>query len=183
MKSIKIIMTVSLGLLVLTACQSVKSTMTKEAASPPSELQVSMIGSSGQPIGTAHLTSVQDGVQIDLQVSGLTPGNHGLHFHEKAVCEAPNFDSAGAHFNPFKKEHGFHNPKGFHAGDLPNLVVDAQGNGKFNAITKSAVLLPDRPNSLLKQGGTSLVIHEKEDDLKTDPSGNSGKRIACGAVK
>ncbi|SDM92756.1 superoxide dismutase, Cu-Zn family [Paenibacillus sp. yr247] len=183
MKSLTIIMTVSLGLLALTGCQNVKSAATTEAASPPSELKVSLIGMSGQSIGTAKLTSVQEGVQIELQVSGLTPGLHGLHFHEKAICEAPSFESAGAHFNPMKKEHGFLNPKGAHAGDLPNLVVDEQGNGKFNAITKAVVMLPNKSNSLLKQGGTSLVIHEKEDDLKTDPTGNSGKRIACGAVK
>lgn len=183
MKSAKNIMVVSLGLLVLTGCQSVKSAAITEAATPPSTLQVSIIGTSGQSIGTAKLSSVQDGVQIELQVSGLTPGVHGFHIHEKAVCEAPSFESAGAHFNPTSKEHGFHNPKGFHAGDLPNLVVDEKGNGSFSAITKTVVLLPDKPNSLLKQGGTSLIIHEKPDDYKTDPSGNSGKRIACGAVK
>ncbi|MBA2938015.1 superoxide dismutase family protein [Paenibacillus sp. CGMCC 1.16610] len=182
MKSLKIVVTVSLGLLVLTGCQSVKSTATAEAGSTP-PLEVTLIGASGQTVGMAQLAAAPEGVQIDLQVSGLTPGAHGFHIHEKAACDAPTFDSAGAHFNPMHKEHGFLNPKGAHAGDLPNLVVDEQGNGRLSTVTKSVVLLPDKPNSLFKPGGTSLVIHEKADDLKTDPSGNSGKRIACGAVK
>ncbi|MDU0201553.1 superoxide dismutase family protein [Paenibacillus sp. MAH-36] len=182
MKSLKIVVTVSLGLLVLTGCQSVKSTATAESGSTP-PLEVTFIGASGQTVGKAQLAAVPEGVQIDLQVSGLTPGAHGFHIHEKAACDAPTFDSAGAHFNPMHKEHGFLNPKGAHAGDLPNLVVDEQGNGRLSTVTKSVVMLPDKPNSLFKPGGTSLVIHEKEDDLKTDPSGNSGKRIACGAVK
>lgn len=183
MKSLTMVMTVSLGVLMLTGCQSVKSAATTEAASPPPQVQVSLIGANGQTVGTAQLTSVQEGVQIDLQVSGLAPGTHGFHIHEKAVCEAPSFDSAGAHFNPVKREHGFLNPKGAHAGDLPNLVVDEQGNGHLSTVSKAVVLLPDKINSLYKQGGTSLVIHEKPDDLKTDPSGNSGKRIACGVLK
>lgn len=167
----------------LTGCQSVKSAATTEAAAPPAPLQVTLIGSNGQNVGTAQLTSVQEGVQIDLQVSGLAPGPHGFHIHEKSLCEAPTFETAGAHFNPVKREHGFLNPKGAHAGDLPNLIVDEQGNGRLSTVTKAVTLLPDKINSLYKQGGTSLVIHEKADDLKTDPSGNSGKRIACGVVK
>ncbi|MEC0226829.1 superoxide dismutase family protein [Paenibacillus alba] len=183
MKSMKMLMTVSLGLMVLTGCQSVRSASTKEAAAPPKDVEVTMIGTNGQSVGTAKLSAVPEGVLVNLQVSGLTPGAHGFHIHEKAICEAPTFDSAGAHFNPTKKEHGFLNPKGFHAGDLPNLIVDEKGVGTISAVTKTVVLQPDKPNSLFKPGGTSIVIHEQADDLKTDPSGNSGKRIACGAVK
>ena len=90
-----------------------------EAASPPSTIQVALIGSNNQTVGKAEFTAVQEGVQMDVQVTGLSPGVHGLHIHEKALCEAPSFDSAGAHFNPQKKQHGFMNPKGAHAGDLP----------------------------------------------------------------
>ncbi|UKS30129.1 superoxide dismutase family protein [Paenibacillus sp. HWE-109] len=183
MKSGKILMTASLGVFVISGCQSVQRVSSNEAASPPSSLEFSMMGANGQSVGTAKLSAVQEGVYIDLQVSGLTPGEHGFHIHEKASCEAPTFDSAGAHFNPQHKEHGILNPKGAHAGDLPNLIVDEKGNGKLSVIAKAVVLQADKPNSLFKPGGTSLVIHEKPDDLKTDPSGNSGKRIACGAVK
>ncbi|CAN7451486.1 superoxide dismutase family protein [Paenibacillus sp. LjRoot153] len=183
MKSVQIMMTTCLGLMMLTGCQTVKSTSVSEATTSPETISVALIGSNNQSVGSAQLTAVRDGVQMDVQVSGLTPGVHGLHIHEKAICEAPTFDSAGGHFNPHKKEHGFLNPKGAHAGDLPNLIVDAQGNGRFSSVTKSVVLQKDKPNSLFKPGGSSLVVHEKADDLKTDPSGNSGKRIACGAVK
>ncbi|OCT17050.1 hypothetical protein A8709_23965 [Paenibacillus pectinilyticus] len=183
MKKIQIMVTAGVSLLILSGCSAAKTTAVTEAAPPPTSVSLSLIGSNNQPVGKAELTAVKDGVQLDVQVSGLPPGVHGIHIHEKAVCEAPTFDSAGSHFNPQKKEHGFLNPKGFHAGDLPNLVVDAQGNGTFRAVTKSAVLVPDKPNSLIKPDGFSLVIHEKEDDLKTDPSGNSGKRIACGGAK
>lgn len=183
MKLIRMVMTVSMSLLILTGCQTVSNKAVSEATSPPSFVNVALIGSNNQSVGTAELSEVPDGVQLDVQVSGLTPGVHGIHIHEKGICEAPTFDTAGGHLNPLKKEHGFLNPKGAHAGDLPNLIVDEQGNGRFSAITKSVVFMPDKPNSLLRPGGVSLVIHEKADDLKTDPSGNSGKRIACGAVK
>ncbi|NEW05360.1 superoxide dismutase family protein [Paenibacillus sp. SYP-B3998] len=181
MKPLKILMSASMIMLVISGCQTVKQAATIEAPTPAA-FNVPLISSAGQTIGGAKLTSLPEGVRIEVQVSGLKPGAHGLHFHEKAVCEAPNFDTAGAHFNPHKKQHGFKNPKGAHAGDLPNLIVDKQGNGKFDAITKTVVLLPDKPDSLLKPGGTSIIIHEQEDDLLTDPTGNSGKRIACGAV-
>ncbi|NOU68212.1 superoxide dismutase [Paenibacillus sp. LMG 31461] len=183
MKTVQMMMTASLGLMIVTGCQSVRSTSVSEATTSPETIRVALIGSNNQSVGSAQLTAVRDGVQMDVEVSGLSPGLHGLHIHEKAICEAPTFDSAGAHFNPHMKEHGFLNPKGAHAGDLPNLIVDAQGNGRFSSVTKAVVLEKDKPNSLFKPGGTSLVIHEKADDLKTDPSGNSGKRIACGAVK
>ncbi|MFD0697269.1 superoxide dismutase family protein [Paenibacillus sp. GCM10027628] len=183
MKSMNILMSASLAVLMLSGCQSAQNVATANAEAPPQEINVPLIGTTGQTIGTAKLTAVQEGVRIEVQASGLKPGLHGLHVHEKAVCEAPTFESAGAHLNPTHKQHGFNNPKGYHAGDLPNMLVDEQGNGRFDAISKSVVLLPDKPNSLLKPGGTSIVIHEQVDDYKTDPSGNSGKRIACGAVK
>lgn len=183
MKSFNILLSAGAALLFIGGCQSARSTAGKEAAVPPTVLDVPMLGSTGQTIGLAKLSEVPEGVRIQLQVSGLKPGLHGLHFHEKPVCEAPDFTTAGSHFNPFHKEHGFENPKGAHAGDLPNLLVDEQGKAQVDFITQSVALAPDKPNSLYHAGGTSLVIHEQADDLKTDPAGNSGKRIACGVVK
>ena len=93
------------------------------------------------------------------------------------------FKSAGAHFNPANKEHGFENPKGFHIGDLPNLEVDAEGKVTAEVTTALVTLKPDVSNSLLDSDGSSLVIHEKADDYKTDPAGDSGNRIACSVIK
>ena len=113
----------------------------------------------------------------------LAQGVHGIHFHEKGKCKGPDFESAGAHLNPGKKQHGFQNPKGFHAGDLPNVTVKDDGTVNADLVTNQVTLEKGQPNSLLKKGGTALVIHAQADDYKTDPSGNSGARIACGAIR
>jgi Cu-Zn family superoxide dismutase len=147
------------------------------------QLQVPLQNTSGAVIGKAYLSQTADGVKIRVQAAGLSPGLHGIHFHEKGSCVGPDFSSAGAHFNPFGKQHGFANPMGYHSGDLPNLVVNAQGQANMEMVSKAVTLQRDQPGSLLKPGGVSLIIHEQEDDLRTDPTGNSGKRIACGAVK
>lgn len=136
----------------------------------------------GEAIGRAILTSLpQGGVKLKVVVTGLKPGKHGMHFHAAGVCQPPDFKSAGDHFNPAGKHHGLNNPEGPHAGDLPNLSADQQGRADVEIITNSVTLEPGKLNSLLKEGGTSLVVHEQEDDQKSDPSGNSGARIACGA--
>ena len=143
MKSIQLMVTCSVGIILLTGCQTTKTSAVSEAAAPPTAIPISsLIGVNNQVVGNAVLTAVQGGVQLDVQVKGLPPGVHGIHIHEKSACIAPTFDSAGAHFNPQMKEHGFLNPKGFHAGDLPNLVVDAQGNGTFSNVTKSVSINP-----------------------------------------
>jgi len=183
MNVIKQLMTASVALLALSGCQAAEPVVQMEAAAPPAELTVPMVGSSGQMIGTAKLSPVEGGVRIRIQAAGLKPGLHGFHIHEKPLCEGPEFTSAGSHFNPGHKQHGFENPQGAHAGDLPNLQVNEQGVAQADFITKSVVLDKNQPNSLYTGGGTSLVIHEQPDDLKTDPAGNSGKRIACGVVK
>ena len=144
---------------------------------------VPIVNYSGQQIGKAQLTQKADRVHIHLEAEKLPPGKHGFHIHQFGKCDPPDFKSAGEHFNPTGVQHGFNNPKGFHDGDLPNLEVGA--DGKVIADMESAVvtLQPGKPNSLLKEGGTSLIIHEKADDYVTDPSGNSGGRIACGKIQ
>ncbi|WP_430155345.1 superoxide dismutase family protein [Paenibacillus algorifonticola] len=150
---------------------------------PSEEIKLDLINSKGAVIGKASLQEQADGVHIRLAVEQLAPGMHGIHFHETGKCEAPEFTTAGAHFNPLSKQHGFSNPKGFHSGDLPNIQVDASGKVEAEIISKNVTLAKGVPNSLIKSGGAALVIHEKADDYVTDPSGNSGARIACGVIK
>lgn len=146
-------------------------------------LQIGIINAKGESIGMAMLHEQEDGVHIKIQVSKLSPGKHGFHVHENGICEGPDFKTAGDHFNPEKRQHGFLNSKGPHDGDLPNLTVGADGTAKAEFVDNRITLAKGKPNSLLKQGGTSLVIHETVDDYRTDPSGNSGARIACGVIK
>jgi len=135
----------------------------------------------GQKVGEAKLEETAKGVKISLKVENLPPGLHAFHIHEKGVCNPPDFASAGGHFNPFGKHHGLKNPQGPHAGDLPSLMVGADGKGALEAVAAQVTLKPGK-NSLFQPGGTSLVIHEKADDDMTDPAGNAGPRIACGAI-
>jgi Cu-Zn family superoxide dismutase len=135
----------------------------------------------GKQIGTATLTEGADGVRIALDISKLPPGAHGLHIHSVGKCEAPDFKSAGPHFNPDAKKHGMKNADGPHAGDLPNVEVGADGTVK-TAVTTKLVTLGAGRNSLFQEGGTALVIHADPDDERTDPAGNSGARIACGVI-
>ncbi|MGH9714218.1 MAG: superoxide dismutase family protein [Candidatus Acidiferrales bacterium] len=141
-----------------------------------------IVNGQGEKIGTAILTQSAGGVHIDLNVSELPPGVHGIHIHAVGKCEGPDFKTAGGHFNPTMKMHGKDNPAGPHAGDLLNIVVGEKGKSKAS-LADASVTLGDGPNSLFHEGGTALVIHEKEDDYKTDPSGNSGARIACGVIE
>ena len=113
----------------------------------------------------------------------LSPGVHAIHVHEAGRCDAPDFKAAGGHFNPENKKHGIENPEGHHAGDLPNLTVGANGKGTFKTTIPGVTLAGDSATSLLKVGGTSVVIHEKADDMKTDPAGNAGARLACGVIQ
>jgi Cu-Zn family superoxide dismutase len=135
----------------------------------------------GKQVGVATLIQTPEGVRIAVTGYRLPPGSHGLHVHAVGLCEPPEFTSAGAHFNPDGKQHGRLNPAGPHAGDLPNLVVAASGEGGIDVTTKAFTLVAG-PTSLLGEKGTSVVVHANPDDEKTDPTGNSGGRIACGLI-
>ncbi len=136
----------------------------------------------GKSVGTATLWSkTGTGVVLKLDLRDLPPGEHAVHFHGKAQCDPPDFKSAGPHFNPDGKKHGLENPEGHHAGDLKNFTVNAKGKAKVEVFDKD-VTLADDSHSLFSNGGTALVIHAKADDMKSDPAGNAGDRIACGVI-
>lgn len=155
-----------------------------QEAKPVKELKVPLKNSKGEPAGTAILRQKKDGVQVKVSVENIPFGEHGVHIHQNAACEGPDFKSAGGHFNPDSKQHGFQNASGHHAGDTPgNLSVGEDHRGSATWTLNAVTLQPGAPNSLFSNGGTSIVVHEKADDMKTDPSGNSGNRIACGIIK
>jgi Cu-Zn family superoxide dismutase len=143
---------------------------------------VKLADAKGNDIGTATLSGdAKIGVSIALDLHGLTPGDHAIHIHETAKCEGPDFKSAGGHFNPDKKHHGMKNAQGPHAGDMNNFKVDAKGNAKVSVVDPN-VTMDTGPHSVFTNGGTALVIHAKADDMKSDPAGNAGDRIACGVI-
>jgi Cu-Zn family superoxide dismutase len=149
-------------------------------AEPPAK--ATLRDAQGTTIGTATLSATKGGVKVIVSVSSATPGKHGLHVHAVGKCEGPDFKSAGDHFNPAVKEHGLENPQGAHMGDMPNLVVDASGVGHVEFLLHGASLKAG-PDSLFGEAGTALVLHGAPDDMKSDPAGNAGARVACGVVE
>ena len=135
----------------------------------------------GAAVGTALLSEEGSGIRMLVQVTDLPAGPHGIHVHEVGRCDPPDFMSAGAHFNPTNRQHGLQNPAGPHAGDLPNLEIGANGTGQLNAVNTNLSLAAG-PNSVFDADGSAVVIHTQADDQVTDPSGNSGGRIACGVI-
>ncbi|GIW46931.1 MAG: superoxide dismutase [Cu-Zn] 2 [Deltaproteobacteria bacterium] len=152
------------------------------AISEPRIATAEIYNPEGEKLGVATLMESSDGVRIAIQVYNLPPGLHGFHIHEYGKCSGPDFKSAGGHFNPYGKKHGLKNPDGPHAGDLPNLLVGPNGEATA-VVTAPLVTLGSGKNSLFREGGTSLVIHSGPDDYVSDPSGNSGERLACGVIK
>lgn len=140
-----------------------------------------LTNASGQAVGTATLTQVGNSVRVALVARGLPPGAKGVHIHEVGKCEPPGFTSAGGHFNPERKQHGTLNPQGPHAGDLPNLTIGADGTGRLESTTE-LVSLVGGPGLLFDADGSAVIIHAGPDDFRTDPTGNSGARLACGVI-
>jgi Cu-Zn family superoxide dismutase len=151
------------------------------AAAAAKSVNVNLYDGKGASVGTAKITSTATGVSVKLDVHSLPPGEHALHFHQNPKCDGPDFTTAGGHFNPEHKHHGLQNPEGPHAGDMQNFTVNKKGKAKAT-IANERVTLGGGANSLLANGGTSLVVHAQPDDMKTDPAGNAGPRIACGVI-
>ena len=146
----------------------------------PLTASVELKDKDGTTVATATLTEQSSGVRIVLTATKLPAGQHGWHIHTVGKCDAPDFTTAGGHFNPDAKQHGAQNPQGAHAGDLGNLTVGADGTARTDVVAKASLAAG---TSLLKTDGTAIVIHAAADDEKTDPTGDSGARIACGVVK
>ena len=164
--------------LIATACST--ATRMRNAAA---RAEAVMYNSSGAAVGTAQLWQDANGT-VNVEISSLTlpAGTHGIHFHDVGKCEGPAFTTASGHYNPMGMEHGLQNPKGPHAGDNPNIVIPAGGVGNVSFSTDRVSLTPGT-RTLLDADGTALVVHASADDQVTNPSGNSGARIACGVVR
>jgi Cu-Zn family superoxide dismutase len=155
-------------------------TATPAGQTPPARaLAATLRDAQGATVGTAMLTQEQGFVRLVVDVQGLTPGQHGIHVHARGVCTPPDFASAGGHFNPGGRQHGMGNPAGQHAGDFPNLQAGTDGRAHYDAVSTHLTMVG--PGAVLPDSA-AVVIHAQRDDQVTDPTGNSGGRVACGVL-
>ena len=171
----------SLALIIgLAACTGENGASLGAASASPTAT-ATLMAADGTQKGTAKLVETPEGLHVWISVTGLPEGLHGAHVHMIGACTAPDFASAGGHWNPTMRQHGMENPQGTHMGDMPNLTVGPDGAGKLDYVIKGG-LLAAGANPLLDADGAAVVIHAKPDDMKSDPAGNAGGRVACGVL-
>jgi Cu-Zn family superoxide dismutase len=170
-------------MLTLAGCAGMGGLADEGADSPssPASVRADLRDASGAVKARATISEAGGGLRLRIEAAGLAPGAYGAHVHAVGRCDPSDFASAGPHWNPAARQHGKDNPQGMHKGDLPNLMVGADGRGSFE-IDLEGARLSGGADALLDSDGAALVIHAKPDDYRTDPSGNSGARIACGVL-
>ena len=168
----------------LSACSDNSTGTDTDATVKPAEniARAALTGADGKSYGEVIIGEGDGGLIVQIKAKGLEPGPRGVHIHEVGQCEGPDFSSAGGHWNPTESEHGFDNPKGAHMGDLFNLEIAGDGTGSLEARIEGASLRSGT-NAMMDADGSAFVIHAGPDDMKTDPSGESGGRIACGVFE
>jgi len=166
-------------LIVMAACAS--GCVSQGAPKASAGMQISLNDAAGATRAVATLRERSGGVLVRIDARQIAAGAYGAHIHTTGRCDAPDFASAGPHWNPTGQQHGRENPQGAHLGDLPNLVVGADGRGRVEFLIAGATLTRGA-QAMLDADGAAVVVHAAADDNRTDPSGNSGARIACGVV-
>jgi len=159
--------------------QAAETPATTETAGATARAELRTSG--GDARGQAIVTQSGDGISVRLEAADLEPGTYAAHIHTTGRCDSPAFESAGGHWNPTNQQHGRDNPQGMHKGDLPNLTVGADGRGMVE-FTVAGATVTGGAMSLLDSDGAAMMIHERADDYRTDPSGDAGSRIACGVL-
>lgn len=167
-----------MGLALLGACAASDAATADGAAAAIPGARAPLYTASGTAAGEGRIVATASGLKLMVTAQGIPAGIHGIHVHTTGKCDAPDFQTAGGHWNPTARQHGHDNPQGAHSGDLPNITIGADGSGSLTIDLPGAKLSGE--GGLLDADGAALVIHATADDMKTDPSGNSGGRIACG---
>jgi Cu-Zn family superoxide dismutase len=170
-------------LLLVMASALAFAVLARSAGGAAEKASADIVDTDGKSVGSAELTQGPQGVLVDMRVQGLPDGDHGFHIHAIGKCDPPSFELAGDHFNPDHKKHGLLNPDGPHAGDFPNVHPIGAGRVIVEMLAPDVTLKEGEPDSLLDEDGSALVSPADRDDLRSDPSGNSGDRIACGVIR
>lgn len=174
------------GSIALSACATSREApdaLAQPEAAEPIERSADLHDRSGAVRARASVEQSGDSIRVRVEAVALAAGAYGAHLHTTGRCDPPSFNSAGPHWNPTSRKHGKDNSQGMHKGDLPNLLVGTDGRGSFEYTVPNATLSGRGPNLVLDPDGAAVVVHAAADDFRTDPSGNSGDRIACGVIR